>query len=139
MMRRSFAAVPFVLLAALAAAGCDNGETPVAPTPGPTVTETFTGSLTLNGSLTHSFVTQGAGTVTATITTVDPSGSIVGFVLGTSFNNVCTAVSSNDTAVQSSFLSGTTISASSLCVKLHDPNGTLTAGPVNYTVTVVHP
>jgi hypothetical protein len=127
------------MIAALAAAGCDNGPEPTIPTPGPPVTETFTGTLNLNGSLTHSFLTQGAGTVTATITTVEPTGSVVGFVLGTSFNNVCTAVSSNDTAVQSSFLSGTTVSASSLCVKLHDPNGALTAGPVSYTVTVVHP
>jgi len=120
--------------------GCDNGPaTAPTPTPGPTVTDTFSGTVNLNGAVTHSFTAQGAGAVTATITAVDPSGSLLGFQLGTSFGTVCTAVKSNDIATASSVLTANAQSAANLCVKLHDPNGVLTAGPVTYTVTVVHP
>jgi hypothetical protein len=102
------------------------------------VTETFTGTLNLNGSITHSFSQAAAGQVIATITTVDPSGSIVGFQLGTWNTVTCSATHSNDLAGTLSVLQGLTQSSASLCVRLHDPNGLLTTNPVNYTVTVQH-
>jgi hypothetical protein len=138
-MRRSSAFLVGLVTATLLAGGCDNGpETAPTPTPGPAVTETFTGTVNLNGSVTHSFSAQGGGEVTATITALSPSGSILGFTLGTWNTVTCTAVLSNDLATQSSVLRATTQTLASLCVKLHDPNGVLTAGSVNYTVTVVH-
>jgi len=139
-MHRSLAALACVMAAAVMSGACDNGpETAPSPTPGNPVTETFTGTLHLNGSVTHTFGTGAAGTVTATITTVDPSGSVLGFQLGT-FNTVtCSAVLSNDLATAASVLSGNTQSAASLCVKVHDPNGAIAAdAAVNYTVTVSH-
>jgi hypothetical protein len=119
------------------AGGCDNGPEPTVPTPNPEVTETFTGVVNLNGAVVHPFTAQGAGSVVATITTVNPTGSLVGFDLGTWSGSVCFAVMSNPAATQSAFLNATTQTAANLCVRMHDPNGSLTAS-VTYTVTVVH-
>ena len=124
---------------ALFAAACDNGpEVTPGPTPVP-VTDTFTGTITLNGAMSHGFAVSRAGAVRATITAIDPSGSFLGFQLGTWSGVVCTAVLSNDAGTLSSVLSANTQSAASLCVKLHDPNGILTDKTVTYTVTVEHP
>ena len=137
-MRRVLAAFVGMLAVSLFAAACDNGPEPTLPTPGPIVTETFTGTINLNGSITHSFTSSSAGSVSATITAVDPTGSILGFQLGTWNTVTCSAVNSNDLATIGSVLSGVTQSSASLCIKMHDPNGTLTTNPVNYTVTVEH-
>jgi hypothetical protein len=138
-MYRSFAALACVLAAALSAAACDNGpDNAPTPTPGTPVTETFTGNVTLNGSKTHTFSAAASGAVTATITALDPSGQVVGFQLGTFNGATCSAVLSNDLATVASVLSGTTQSAASLCLKVHDPNGALTDITVAYTVTVSH-
>lgn len=139
-MRRS-TAVLGCLLSALLAAGCDNGpDTAPTPTPTPTV-ETFTGMLNLNGAITHTFNATAAGTVTATITALEPNSAIVGFQLGTwsAAAGVCTIVVSNDIATLQSAHTGITQSSASLCVRLHDPNGLLTEGAVTYTLTVNHP
>ncbi|HEY7497108.1 MAG TPA: hypothetical protein VH740_01270 [Vicinamibacterales bacterium] len=139
-MRRTFVMLATVLVAAAALSGCDNGPS-TAPTPPATnpITETFTGTVNLNGSVTHSFSATAAGTVTATITSLDPAtGSVLGFQMGTWNTVTCSAVLSNDVATTGSAFTASTQSAASLCVKLHDPNGALTANPVSYTVTVVH-
>jgi hypothetical protein len=139
-MARSFAAFVCVMVAVLLSGACDNGpSTSPSPNPGNPVTETFTGTLKLNGSITHSFLTAASGAVTATITTLDPSGAVVGFQLGT-FNTVtCSAVLSNDLATAASVLSASTQTSASLCVKMHDPNGAIAAdASVTYTVTVSH-
>ena len=128
-------------MAALLATGCDNGPE-IGPNPIPTPTvETFTGSLNLNGAVTHSFEAGGAGTVTATITTLEPNTSIVGFQIGTwnAAANVCTIVLSNDVATLQSAHTAFTQSTASLCARLHDPNSLLTSGAVSYTITVSHP
>ena len=96
-------------------------------------------TITLNGAQSHGFDVARAGTVTATITAIDPSGSFLGFQLGTWSGVVCTAVLSNEAGTLSSVLSASTQSAASLCVKMHDPNGILTDKTVNYTVSVTHP
>ncbi len=137
-MSRSFLVFVALLAAAVFSSACDNGPTITTPTLGPTVTDTFTGTVTLNGSITHSFVTSAAGAVTATITAINPTGEVVGFQLGTWNTVACSAVVSNDLATVNSVLSGNTQSSASLCVKIHDPNGALTAKTVNYTVTVTH-
>lgn len=136
-MRRSLVALAAVLVATLGAA-CDNGPEPTVPTPGPTVTDTFTGTITLNGSQTHSFIQGGAGDVTATVTTLTPNDKNIGFQLGTWDTVTCRAVVSNDLATVNSVLSGLTQSEASLCLKVHDPNGSLTDVSVEYTITVAH-
>ena len=132
-------ALACVLIAALTAAACDNGpDTAPTPNPGTPVTETFTGNVTLNGSQTHLFNATASGTVTATITALDPSTEVVGFQLGTYNGATCSAILSNDLATVASVLAGITQSAASLCLKVHDPNGALADKTVNYTVTVSH-
>lgn len=137
-MSRSFLVFVALFTVAVCSSACDNGPTITTPTPGPTITDTFTGTVTLNGSMTHSFTASAAGAVSATITAVDPSGSVIGFELGTWNTVTCTAVVSNDLATLNSVLAGNTQSSASLCVRIHDPNGALTDKTVNYTVTVTH-
>jgi hypothetical protein len=127
-----------LLAATLVATACDNGPEPTAPTPKDPVTVTFTGTVTLNGSITHSFDQAGAGDVTATVTSLTPSDKVIGFQLGTWDTVTCRAVSSNDLATVNSVLGGQTQTSASLCVKVHDPNGALADAPVTYVITVVH-
>jgi hypothetical protein len=133
----------FLLLIAplLMLGACDNGDTPTTPTPPQLITDTFSGTLTLNGGATHSFVTNTGGTVTATITGVVPATSpSFGFTLGTWNGTVCIANMTNELATTSAVLTGTVISASPLCVRVFDSQGTIPAdNPINYTITVVHP
>jgi hypothetical protein len=131
------------VLAGLMAVACDNGDPPTAPSPAPTVTETFTGTVTRNGAQVHSFVATTQGIVTATISAVDPATSpAIGFSMGTwdSFNNICTAVLTNNNATTSAVLTGNVVGISSLCVRLFDPFSAVPDdAPVNYTVTVTRP
>jgi len=135
---RSLVALSCVLAATLFGTACDNGPAPTTPTPGTPVTDTFTGTLTLNGSQTHPFATTAAGDVTATITAITPSDKSIGFQLGTWDTVTCRAVVSNDLATINSVLSGQTQTGASLCLKVHDPNGALTDVSVAYTITVAH-
>ena len=140
-MRRSsvlFLSRAALLALALLGSACDNGDTPTIPTP-VIVTETFTGTVELNGAVSHGFNVSTAGPTVAEITALDPAGAFIGFELGTWSGVVCTAVLSNDAGTLASVLSAKTQSSASLCVRLHDPNGTLTANAVTYTVTVKHP
>lgn len=129
-----------LLVGGLFIAGCDS-TTPTTPTPPPaTVTETFSGNLTLNGATTYPFVTQAAGTVTATLVRLEPTDTaIVGLSLGTwnTTTETCHAVMANDGATQSAVLSGTTQTAANLCVRVYD-SGSLTE-PAAYTIEVLHP
>lgn len=129
-----------LVFVSLALAACDNGETPTAPNP-PTVTETFPGTLTLNGSQMHTFIATTAGVVTATLSTVEPSNSpALGFSMGTWDGAVCSASLTNNFAVQSSTLTGTVVGITPLCVRLFDASGTIPADtPVNYSITVIRP
>ena len=140
-MRRSsvlFLSRAALLALALVGSACDNGPDITVPTP-VEVTEKFTGTMTLNGAISHSFIAQTAGRSSAEITAIDPAGSFIGFQLGTWSGAVCTAVLSNDAGTLSSVLQATTQSSASLCVRLHDPNGILVDKTVTYTVKVVHP
>jgi hypothetical protein len=128
-----------VLALALIGSACDNGPaTPTLPDP-VLVTETFTGTVTLNGAINHGFEVSGPGPTTAEITAIDPAGSFIGFELGTWSGVVCTTVRSNPAGTLASVLDGITQSSASLCVRVHDPNGTLVDKTVSYTVTVKHP
>lgn len=77
MRRPMFRGVIVVALAAVAGAACSksSSSTPTTPTPSAT-TETFSGSLPINGALTFPFVVTQAGSANATITALDPDVTI---------------------------------------------------------------
>lgn len=133
--------VPCVLVLALSLvpAACDNGPELTVPTPAPTVTDTFTGNVNLNGAATHPFTVSAPGTITATLKAIEPAeNNILGFSMGTWDGVTCRAVLANDFAVASATLTGTTASSANLCVRVYD-QGNLKNDSVAYTVEVVHP
>ena len=141
---RSFTLRFALLLPLLAAvAGCSGQIDQIPTTPDPVITtETFTGTLTVNGAQTHFVFLTATGTVTATLTSLGENPpSKVGFSLGTlSGSGTCTSNPTlyNDSAIVTTTLSGSVQTlAGSLCARIYD-TGALTQ-PVDYTFTVSHP
>jgi hypothetical protein len=135
--RRALLAV--LIAATVSAAGCDDDTTtPIEPTLPPTVTESFSGTITPNGAATHPFATQRSGSVEVTLVSVSPDSSVVlGLSLGTWNGVVCQIILANDNATQGAVVSGTVTSFGTLCVRVYDV-GRFTE-PVSYEVQVVHP
>ena len=130
------------LIASLAVtvAACSGLIDELPTTPDPVITtETFTGTLTVNGGQTHQFFTSATGAVTATLTSLgEAPPEQVGFSMGTMAGSTCTIVLANDQAVVTSVLTGTVATLQgALCVRMYDV-GRLT-GPIDYTFTVSHP
>jgi hypothetical protein len=122
-------------------AACDSGDdpgVPTAPTPAPSVTETFTGSVNQNGAVTHTF-SSAFGSISATLTTLGPDSTfILGMSLGTWNGSACQIVLANDRATQGTVINGGVSSTGQLCVRAYDV-GTITAAtPFTYEITVVH-
>lgn len=142
---RSFMYGLLVLPVALVAGACSSVFDDLPTTPDPViVTETFTGTITINGAASHPFFTSATGTVTATLSSLgETPPAMVGFSLGTFSGTTCSvngALSAlhNDKAVVNSVLQGTVSSlGGSLCVRIFDV-GSLT-GPVPYEIKVQHP
>ena len=131
----SFSALIF---ACAAAASCgDDPATPSTPIETPVqISETFDGSITINGAFTHTFVTGQAGQATATLTSLSPdSAAIVSFVFGTWNGQYCQAILFKDDATTGANLIGNA-SLGSFCVRVADV-GRLTA-PTSYSITVQH-
>ena len=137
-----FRSTPMLLLLALtlgAAAACDDNTTTTTPTtPGATTSESFTGTVTVNGAVTHQFAATQRGTVTATLNTINPDASqTVGISLGTWNGTACQVIIANDQAVVGSSVLGTVSGVGNLCVRVYDV-GKLTQSE-NYRVDVTHP
>lgn len=126
------------LAAAGAACGSDNPDTGTTPTPILPTTEQFSGDgLNPNGARVHPFAVLAAGTVSATLTALDPdNGVTLGLALGTWNGAACAVTIANDAAITGTAVVGTASAAGNLCVRLYD-QGNLTA-PVSYLVTVTH-
>ena len=151
-MLRSIRRPLLALTAAVALiGGCDSGDGPTDPSDppsGPRVTETFSGTMSVNGSQTFNFISGATRTdcnpqidtcVTATLTALTPEDAVVGLALGTwnHNNGSCQIVIPNDNAGRGSSVSGATSASGELCVRIYDP-GEL-ASSVAFTITVVHP
>src|SRR5688500_2037653 len=139
-MLRKFSAT-LLLAAAIAAAGCDNEvENAPGPTePNPTTTDTFTGTLNPNGAMTHQFTVVASGDVTARITEITPDPTVkVGFVLGTVAGTTCQSSVFKDEVLQGEALIARVSGPGTLCVRVHDPNGYLTA-TLYFSLNVEHP
>jgi hypothetical protein len=139
-MRRSIvrALMLVFVLAGTTACGDDEPTTPTDPTDTrPTLTDTFSGTVTVNGARTHRFDTGGSGRIDATLTTLAPdSAARIGLSIGTWNGSACQIVIANDNATQGTLVPGNAGSAGAFCVRLYDV-GQL-SGPADYTVTVVH-
>ena len=122
----------------LASCGDDEINTPTAPSQPVVITETFSGSVTRNGAVTHSFATQASGTVTATLTALAADeGTKVGLSLGTFNGLVCQLVITKDDAVAGTVITGAVSALGRLCVRIYDTGGlTQTA---DYEIQVAHP
>ena len=127
-----------VLVAAVMAAGCGDDPAPTPDTETPVLlTETFSGTVTVNGAFTHPFTVSRAGSVTAQVTALGPDDTIMlGLALGTWNGIACQVVIANDTAKLSSAVLGTATAPGSLCVRLYDVGGLAT--PTSYDVKVDH-
>jgi hypothetical protein len=140
-MRRLTVGCLVALTVGLVSAGCDNvPSTPTTPTvPADNVTETFAGTIGPNGAQTFNFTTSSQGFLTATLTALAPEGDLtVGLAIGT-FNGVtCQSIITNDTAAQSTAVSGNASAAGSLCVRIYDARQTLTQTNV-FEIVVIHP
>ena len=139
-MRSLMLRLLFVPIAAVAV-GCSGDINNLPTTPDPVfVTETFTGTLNINGGVTQNVFTGATGAVNATLTSLGENPPAkVGFSMGTlGSSGVCTLVLVNDNAIVTSSLAGTVSTlAGSLCVRVYD-TGALTES-VNFTFTVTHP
>ena len=128
-----------LMLAAGGAAACQNDVTSVPTTPAaPTTTDTFNGTVTVNGAVTHVFSSTQRGTVAATLTTMDPDASqTVGVSLGTWNGSSCQIIIANDQAIVGASVAGTVSGVGNLCVRVYDV-GKLNRSE-NYSVQVSHP
>jgi len=132
-----------VLASSLAATACNNNnpfltQPTDTSTPAVLTTDTFDGSVTVNGGTTNPFIVNRAGTVTAVVSALEPSDATVGFMIGTwtSQTNSCQLVIVNDAAVAGNTLIGTASVPGNFCVRVFDA-GKMT-GSVNFQVQVTH-
>ena len=127
------------LLAAIA--GCSGTIDDIPTTPDPVITtDTFSGSLNINGGQTHFVFATATGMITATLTSLGGTAPAkVGFSLGTlGTSGNCTAIITKDDAVVGTAIQGSVQNLSaSLCARIYDV-GALTE-TVAYTFTVSHP
>lgn len=141
-MRRSVLHVFLATVILVTTSACGQSTTPAIPTnPGTSTTETFAGTLTVNGATTYPFTVGFAGTITATLTTVGPDATVpIGMSIGTWSGTTCSVGVSlaQDQATQGAVLVAAVSAAGQLCLRIYDAKGTL-PGPVTYSVDVVHP
>jgi hypothetical protein len=137
-MKKFFAVVLSAILVTMSTA-CSDPTPPVAPTPvPPSITETFTGTLTLSGNNSHPFIVSQVGGVRVSLTGVSPSAA-VGIGIGTPSTSTgsCTLMD-NLTAVlgPSIQMSGTATSTGNFCLAVFDVGNLVES--VKYTITVLH-
>ena len=128
-----------VLAFALVQAACSQDPITTPTNPGTSVTESFTGTLTLNGADTIPFSVSRSGSVTASIASLAPVATVtIGLSLGTWNGTACSTVISNDSATVGTTVTGAADREGRLCVRVYDAAGTLPQ-PTDFSLTVVHP
>jgi hypothetical protein len=131
------------LLACSACSGGSSGSTPTTPSTPPLAptSETFTGTVSVGGSDSHSFVVKlSNGLLTATLTATSPSSTVpMGLGIGTSSNGTCSLLSGGAviaTASTTAQLTGTNFASGTYCVQVFDVGSQ--SADVTYSVTVTH-
>jgi len=140
-MTRPFGATLLAAALAVASACGPKTATPVGPTTDP-VTETFTGTIVVGGSVSHPFTVKEADQLTsATLTQAGPPATIfmgLGIGFWTASTSTCTLLSGG--AVQASTiaqLNGYT-QAGAYCAQVFDVGNIPEGQTITYTVTVLH-
>lgn len=129
-----------LVLAALGAAGCDSTTTPTNATNTSTtptsITETFQGTVSINGAATFPFGVLAQGAVTATYKTIAPATTAtMGLALGVWNGTTCSVIIANDNAVLNSTVIGNASAAGTLCVRAYDIGRLTATQTVELTVT----
>lgn len=129
------------LILAVTATACGGSDDDIffEPTPVVLITETFMGTLTVNGANTHPFQSDGGG-LTATLIALSPNPDetlAVGLALGTWNGAACQVVIANDSATQGATVAGGASRTGNLCVRIYDV-GNLTEA-ATYEILVEHP
>jgi hypothetical protein len=129
---------PALVLGALAAGCSDDNTVVAAPTPPVQISESFAGTVSVHGAFSHPFDVARAGAVTAQITSLSPDDTVtVGIALGTWNGSACQLIIANDAAKLSTSVLGTATAPGTLCVRMSDAAGQLTA-PTSYELRVDH-
>ena len=138
-MHQSKVRVGLLLACALMVGGCGDDPEPVAPpTQVPSITEEVSGTLTPFSARTHSFVVQNAGTVSVTISGLDPDDTVVGLLIGTMNGVVCQSAVSTELAVNLGTLTALARAAGTLCARIYDSSENGLPAAVPYTLTITH-
>lgn len=130
------------LAATLLVTACSTDPFATLPTepavPPVVIIHTFEGQLTVNGAASHPFVVTRAGSLSATLTAIEPESAVISVSLGTwnTGSNVCQVILANDAAPGGAVIVGTAAVAGNFCVRVLDV-GKLT-GPAGYSLTVQH-
>ena len=137
------AILALMLAGAVAVSACKDSSSSTTSPSATTVTkktETFSGTLAVKGSTSHTFALTNSGQVDATLTTTAPSNTVViGVAIGLpNGSGGCSALpgAAANTSASAAQQFGGLVSAGTLCVGVYDI-GNLTA-PITYTVTVNH-
>ncbi len=139
-MRRSV--VPMLLAATIltTSAACGSTSSSSTPiTPGNPVTETFAGSINVNGAATYPFTIATPGNVTANLAAVGPDATtLIGISIGTWSGTTCSVGSGlfQDKAPQGATIVATVSAPGTLCLRVYD-SGTLT-DVTTYSVNITH-
>jgi hypothetical protein len=138
MRRRLVSGVVLSALAAVMGAGCNKVSTTTPVQPSPTaITESFSGTLTVNGAVTFPFPVTTAGNLTGTLKAIGPDDTaVIGMAIGTFAGTTCQIVLANDNAGKSSIITGVVNASGILCARIYDV-GKIT-GPVTFTIDVNH-
>lgn len=137
-MHRSLTALA-LLTAACLSVGCGEDELPTTPTPPAQIAESFSGTLNPFSARNHDFTVQAAGSVTVSITALNPDApTTVGISVGTWTGTACQVVVDRQTAVLNSSVVGTATSGGTLCARIYDSSDSGLAAPVAYTISVLH-
>ncbi len=118
-------------------AACSAFDNSSSPSTGNTVTDSFNGALTPNGSMTATFTVTTAGSVAVTLTTVSPpTTSPLGLGIGPSSNGACTITNSTSGAIAGGTAQlSATENPGSYCVRVSDAGSLTTTATVTVTVT----
>jgi len=137
-MRHSVTIALLTVIAALATAGCGSNSSTSTPTePSPiAVTETFSGTLTVNGLQVLTYAVTRAGTTSAQLLELSDSTATLGLSLGTWNGTACSIVIANPSATLNTTVTGTAQSVGNFCVLINDV-GKLTDA-VDFTVAITH-